>query len=669
MAARSGDCVAITDGPLCTASIWYVFTPATSGQYTVETCDRGSDMDTVLGVYTGATIGAAVEVGSNDDACAGGFSGNGSRVTFTATGGTTYHVDLTGFAGEMGSFYLRSYAGPGVARPIPDTSISRDSSYTAQSVTQGGATVLSGPRHSASFSFASEPPGGALECSLDGAAFGGCSSPVSFDGLTSGDHTFAVRAQTGGTTDPTPVVERFTVDTTAPETFLQSGPSGDTASTSAQWIVASSERNGTGGNFICSVDATQPNTCPFNRSVSSLCNGPHSYSSAAFDRAANLDATPVTPSINVTTGTACASPTVGTSTTTAVTPTSAGIQYPIDNKGAGSRTRAEFGKTTSYGQEGFPSSLSPAAPKTTSTFFSFLDPGTLYHYRVTITTPFGTQTTPDQTFTTAPLGGTLPAVQTEDPVIVGHYAARLPVKIDTTGVATVYGVHIVPAGQPVTPFSPFISAGVTIPGTGTGPQEGAIDVVDLEPGKSYDYRVAAIHSGSDQNAVFGPTRSFTMPSLSSPSSSSSGAGGGGSATTTTPAPPLVLPAAGAASLATRTAKVTKGKVALVLRCSSAGPCAGALEIDAVGASAARKKKKAKKPTKAVVARGRYAVAAGASATVTVPLNAKGRTLLRKHHGKLTTKLILSPAGAQATTSSLTLKQSPTKTKKKPKRKR
>jgi hypothetical protein len=660
----SGECGAFADGPNCGSSVWYAFTPAAPGQVTIETCDRGTDMDTVVGVYTGATIGAAVVVGQNDDACPGGYSGNGSRVTFTATAGTTYHVDVTGFGGEMGSFYLRAYSGPGVARPNPDTAISRLSSFANLANALNNGSILSGPRHTPSFSFISTPPGAAFECSLDGAAFAGCSSPAAFDSVPGGDHTFAVRASAGGATDPTPVVERFTIDTAPPETSLLGGPSGDTASTTAQWLLASSERNGSGFNFTCHFDGQTALNCGRNRTFSNLCQGPHTFDAAAWDRALNLDPTPVNPSINVTTGTACAPPTVGATTAMTPHPTTASITFPFDDKGAGATLRVEYGKTTSYGQELKPQFLNPAAPSVFGQTLRFLDPGTTYHYRVTITTPFGTQSTADQTINTTPLGGTLPAVQTEDPVAIGHYAVRLPVRIDPAGVDTIYEAFVVPAGQPITPGSQTLPGEGTIPGTSTGPQAGAVAVVDLDPGKSYEYRISARHNTmSDANEVLGPTRTFTVPDFPGPSAGSAGTGGGGTATT--PPIPVIGPTAGAASLAARTAKVTKGKAALRLRCSAAGPCAGSLEIDATGASATRKKKK---PKKAVVARGRYSIAAGTTATVRVPLTAKGKRLLREHHGKLTTKLILSPAGGTKTTSALTLKQTATK-RKKPKRKR
>ena len=58
---------------------------------------------------------------------------------------------------------------------------------------------------SASFSFSSSESGSSFDCKLDGGAWGGCSSPKSYSGLSEASHTFYVRARDGsGNTDLTP---------------------------------------------------------------------------------------------------------------------------------------------------------------------------------------------------------------------------------------------------------------------------------------------------------------------------------------------------------------------------------------------------------------------------------------------------------------------------------
>ena len=85
------------------ASVWYSWTAPASGLVVIDTC--GSDFDTVLAVYTGASMNALSTVASNSNSqgCPGFFQ---SLVTFAATAGTTYRVAVDGYGGETGSINL-----------------------------------------------------------------------------------------------------------------------------------------------------------------------------------------------------------------------------------------------------------------------------------------------------------------------------------------------------------------------------------------------------------------------------------------------------------------------------------------------------------------------------------------------------------------------------------
>jgi hypothetical protein len=67
-------------------SVWWTWTAPRSSSVTISLA--GSSFNTVLGVYTGTTIGALTEVAANDDSGAA----NTSQVTFNATAGTTYQI-------------------------------------------------------------------------------------------------------------------------------------------------------------------------------------------------------------------------------------------------------------------------------------------------------------------------------------------------------------------------------------------------------------------------------------------------------------------------------------------------------------------------------------------------------------------------------------------------
>ncbi|MDQ3690407.1 MAG: DNRLRE domain-containing protein [Chloroflexota bacterium] len=70
------------------------------------------------------------------------------------------------------------------------------------------------PLRDATFTFSSTQSDSTFECRLDSAPFSACSSPVSYSQLSTGEHTFVVRAIREGTPDPTPATRTWTVDTT-----------------------------------------------------------------------------------------------------------------------------------------------------------------------------------------------------------------------------------------------------------------------------------------------------------------------------------------------------------------------------------------------------------------------------------------------------------------------
>ncbi len=88
------------------ASVWYRWTPATSGTAAIDLCDSG--FDTVLAVYTGSAEDSLSEVASNDDGC----GTTRSRITLGVTAGTTYRIAVDGFFGSTGPISLRIHEPP-----------------------------------------------------------------------------------------------------------------------------------------------------------------------------------------------------------------------------------------------------------------------------------------------------------------------------------------------------------------------------------------------------------------------------------------------------------------------------------------------------------------------------------------------------------------------------
>ncbi|MBO1351046.1 MAG: trypsin-like serine protease [Hormoscilla sp. GUM202] len=89
-------------------SVWWNYTPETSGEVTLITA--GSDFDTLLAVYTGNSVSSLTEIASNDDdptiSDPDDPSSRTSRVTFDATAGTTYRIAVEGYSGAEGEIAL-----------------------------------------------------------------------------------------------------------------------------------------------------------------------------------------------------------------------------------------------------------------------------------------------------------------------------------------------------------------------------------------------------------------------------------------------------------------------------------------------------------------------------------------------------------------------------------
>jgi len=81
-------------------SVWWTWVAPASEVVSIDTF--GSDFDTVLAVYTGASVDSLIPVSANDDV--GDLLQ--SNVSFNATGGTTYHIVVDGFDGDFGAIVL-----------------------------------------------------------------------------------------------------------------------------------------------------------------------------------------------------------------------------------------------------------------------------------------------------------------------------------------------------------------------------------------------------------------------------------------------------------------------------------------------------------------------------------------------------------------------------------
>ena len=190
-----------------------------------------------------------------------------------ADGAHTFAVRATDAAGNTDQ--SAAEATWTVDTTAPDTSIAESAPARTNATT-------------ATFSFDSTEEGSSFECALDRTAFTGCSSPATYTGLAEGAHAFAVRAtDAAGNLDQGGASFDWTVDLTAPETSISSGPPALTNESSASFTFASSED---GSDFACSLDGAAFSSCTSTASYTGLGDGAHTFAVRATDAAGNTDA-------------------------------------------------------------------------------------------------------------------------------------------------------------------------------------------------------------------------------------------------------------------------------------------------------------------------------------------------------------------------------------------
>jgi hypothetical protein len=228
----------------------------------------------------------------------------------------TFDLRPSDAAGNVGDVVSHAWS---IDTAAPDTSLD---------VTPPPATASA----QASFEFSSSDASAGFECRLDSsddAAWEECSSPQLYADLGDGDHTFEVRAvDPAGNRDPAPPSHAWSVDTTAPVTTIDSGPSGATQLTAASFEFSAEA----GAEFECRLDAAAWEPCTSPQAYSDLADGGHVFRVRAADALDNVDPSPAVRSWTVDTAAPTASITAGPPALTNAT--SAQLEFTAGEPGA-----------------------------------------------------------------------------------------------------------------------------------------------------------------------------------------------------------------------------------------------------------------------------------------------------------------------------------------------
>ncbi len=288
------------DWAACSSPASYANLPDGAHAFEVRAIDAAGNPDPSP-AQRSWTVDATAPDTTIDTGPSGLLAGRDASFTFSAPGAATFECRLDGGSWSACSspkgyaalgdgshtFEVRAVDALGNADATPAQrtwSIDATAPLTTLDTGPSGAVAST----SASFTFSAEA-GATFECRLDAGAWAACTSPQAYADLADGSHTFDVRAIDGlGNTDATPAQRTWTVDTTAPQTTIDDGPSGTLATASAS-LTFSSE---SGATFECRMNGGTWLPCPSPKAYAKLADGFHTFEVRAVDAAGNTDASP-----------------------------------------------------------------------------------------------------------------------------------------------------------------------------------------------------------------------------------------------------------------------------------------------------------------------------------------------------------------------------------------
>jgi hypothetical protein len=180
----------------------------------------------------------------------------------------------------------------------PDTSITSAVDGTGTALANDAVTLSA----SLTFSFTGTDNVGLsrFECQLDGAGFGACVSPLTYNALPLGRHTFEARAvDTSSNVDGTPARYSWTIDA-APETTINSAidgrgksiANGGSTPSDRMTLRFTGTDNGAVTGFECLLDGASFAPCTSPISYASVSRGTHTFRVRAIDNNGVRDPSP-----------------------------------------------------------------------------------------------------------------------------------------------------------------------------------------------------------------------------------------------------------------------------------------------------------------------------------------------------------------------------------------
>jgi hypothetical protein len=266
-------------------------TPTISG-----TAGTAAGDSTAVSVKIYAGTGTAGTLLQTRAASADPATGAYSVAATTLPSGTyTAQASQADSATNTGSSAPRTFSVDTTA-PASQASSPASSNSTSLTISYGAADTGSGL---ATVELWVKPPGAGSYEKVATDSSPAASGSFPYSAATEGTYAFYTRAtDKTGNYEPAPgAADASTVvDTTAPETTIDSGPAGPTNDSTPTFAFSSSEP---GSSFQCRIDAAGFAPCSSPLTTAPLADGPHSFEVRATDKAANADQSPALRSFSV----------------------------------------------------------------------------------------------------------------------------------------------------------------------------------------------------------------------------------------------------------------------------------------------------------------------------------------------------------------------------------
>jgi Ca2+-binding RTX toxin-like protein len=189
------------------------------------------------------------------------------------------------------TFSVRATNAFGISDATPATrTFTVDTTPPETTIDYGPEGTIANP--TPAFGYSSDDPAADFQCRVDSASFEGCGfQSERLRRLSDGSHNFAVRAvDRAGNVDPSPATRTFTVDATAPEVTILTGPSGPTMNAKPKFTFEASGQS----KLQCALGlaGSEPGwrTCTgsgFDEPSASLVDGSYIFRVEATDSAGN----------------------------------------------------------------------------------------------------------------------------------------------------------------------------------------------------------------------------------------------------------------------------------------------------------------------------------------------------------------------------------------------